>query len=105
MDVLLRIKRLVLQDRVRYTVKAKEEMRQCELEEAEVLESIMNARGIDKVLRSRSPNRERAAERLYVIKSVSFQGTAIYTKGKIAKEGDQEVFYVLISAKLDEYEG
>ena len=36
---------------------------------------------------------------LYVIKGLTFDGLAIYTKGKILKYAEQEVFYVLISSK------
>lgn len=38
-------------------------------------------------------------EMLYVIKGLTFDGLAIYTKGKILKHEQQEVFYVLISSK------
>ena len=101
MDVLLRIKRLVIQGQVRFTVKAKEDMKVCDLESIEVMEAIINATSIAKVLRSRSPNRSHATEKLYVIKGLSYQGTAIYTKSKIDQEEGREVFYILISAKLD----
>lgn len=100
MDVLVRIKRLVLQGRIRFTSKAKEEMKADDLGATEVIESIVTAQAIAKTLRSRSPHRSRASEKLYVIKSLSYNGTPIYTKGKIAREAGQEVFYVLISAKL-----
>lgn len=54
MEVLLRIKRLVLQGRVRFTEKARDEMETNELDSAEVIESIVNAQTIDKILRSHS---------------------------------------------------
>jgi hypothetical protein len=34
-----------------------------------------------------------------VIVGVTFDGVAVYTKGKILKSGDREVFYVLVSSK------
>lgn len=100
MDVLVRIKRLVLNGRVRYTWKARDEMVEDGLSDAMVVESLVNAQFIAKTLRSRSRFRSRAGEKLYVIKSTTFDGTYIYTKGKIAKVGDIEVFYVLVSSKI-----
>ena len=41
-----------------------------------------------------------ARKKIYVIKSSNFTGTLIYTKGKIDRKGDEEVFYVLISSKI-----
>lgn len=100
MDTLLRIKRLVLRGQVRFTEKARDEMEGDELTPVEVLESILNAQTIHKTLRSRSERRRHTREKLYVIKSFSFGGTLIYTKGAIVKEGGQEVFYIFISAKI-----
>lgn len=97
------MKSLVLRGKIRFTIKAKTEMRMDDIDPDEVIESIVSARSIAKALKSRSPVRENVIEKLYVIKGLSYQGTPIYTKGKIAREGDQEVFYVLISAKLDSY--
>ena len=65
----------------------------------EVVESIVNAQNIAQTLRSRSRARRYAGERLYVIKSFSYTGTLIYTKGAIVKEEGREVFYILVSAK------
>ena len=102
MDVLVRIKQLVVRGAVRFTDKAREEMADDGLSRPEVIESILSARRIDKTIRSTSPWRKRAAEKLYVIKSFSYTGTKVYTKGKIDHEGDFEYFYVLISAKIDQ---
>lgn len=71
-----------------------------ELDSAEVIESIVNAQTIDKILRSHSERRRHSREKLYVIKSFSYAGTLIYTKGAIAKEAGQEVFYIFVSAKV-----
>jgi hypothetical protein len=100
MDILLRIKRLVLRGRVRFTEKARDEMAADGLGPVEVLESIVNAQAIAKTLRSRSRYRRHSSEKLYVIKSFSYSGTPIYTKGTIAREAGEEVFYILVSAKL-----
>lgn len=63
-----------------------------------VYEAILNAPAIFKVLRSRNPRTDKV-ERLYVIKGLTFDGLAIYTKGKILEKEGVEVFYVLISSK------
>ena len=63
-----------------------------------VYESIINAPAIYKTLRSRNP-RTKQAEKLYVIKGMTFDGLDIYTKGKILNKEGADVFYVLISSK------
>jgi hypothetical protein len=100
MDTLVRIKRLVLRGSVRFTSKARDEMRADGLTTSDVVESIVNAQSIYKTLRSRSAARRHTGEKLYVIKSFSFDGTLIYTKGTIAREAQRQVFYVLVSAKI-----
>jgi len=65
----------------------------------DVIEAIVNAHRIDKVLRSRSPLRRSASDRLYVIKGMTLDNVVIYTKGKIVRELNRMVFYVLISCK------
>jgi len=59
-----------------------------------------NAQSIAKALRSRGRYRRSAGEKLYVIKSVTYDGTFIYTKGTIRRHQGAEVFYVLVSAKI-----
>ena len=98
MDVLIRIKRLIIARKVVFTEKAKIEMIVDHLTRDLVYEAILNAPVITKKLRSRNPD-SGAAEILYVIKGWTFDGIAIYTKGKILKEGSSEVFYVFISSK------
>ncbi|MEW6365467.1 MAG: hypothetical protein AB1714_12645 [Acidobacteriota bacterium] len=98
MDLLVRIKRLVIARRVLFTEKAEIEMAADALTPELVYESILNAPAIFKTLRSRNP-RSGMAEKLYVIKGLTFDGLAVYTKGEIlAKEGI-DVFYVLVSSK------
>lgn len=99
-DMLLRIKRLAVARRVEFTLKAEEERLRDGLSVEDVLESIVNANAIKKVLRSRSPRTAGVAERLYVIESPTFTGVWVYTKGTIRRKGRQEVFYVFVSAKL-----
>jgi len=104
-DVLQRIKRLVLTGHYRFTIKALDEMAVDVLTPNDVVESIGNARRIEKTLRSRPtlPGHER--ERLYVIQSYDNDGTLIYTKGKIFREPQGEVFYILVSAKISTSRG
>jgi hypothetical protein len=98
-DTLQLIKRLAIRRRVRFTEKARVEMETDSLTADDVLEALVNARRIDKTIRSRSPSRSHRHEKLYVIKSVNFEGTLIYTKGTIRQRGEEQVFYVLVSAK------
>src|SRR5438477_1936635 len=97
---LLTSSRLVRSGRIDFTLKAEDEMEQDGLEPEDVVQSILNADRIAKILRSTSPRRREAGERLYVIKSRGASGAIIYTKGAIRRLDDQEVFYVLISAKV-----
>ena len=39
------------------------------------------------------------AERPYAIKGFTYDGIAIYTKGKVLKQEEIDVFYILISSK------
>ena len=98
MDILVRIKRLVIARHVLFTQKAENEMASDALTPEMVYESILNAPTIFKALRSRTP-RSRKTERLYVIKGLTFDGMDIYTKGKILTKKGVDVFYVLISSK------
>jgi hypothetical protein len=98
MDTLIQIKRLVISRRVLFTEKAELEMARDALTPELVYEAILNAPGIFKSLRSRNPKTGKA-ERLYVIKGLTFDGLEIYTKGKILKKEGVDVFYVLISSK------
>lgn len=95
MDVLSRIKSLIVHRRFRFTVKAADELEIDELEKEDVFESILNAKRIKKVLRS---SRGRG-EKLYVIESKNYKGTLIYSKGTIRREAGEEIYYIFISAK------
>lgn len=102
MDTLARIKRLVLRGAVEFTAKASHEMEIEALSVDDVIESVINAQRIDKVLRSRSPHRRNVGEKLYVIKSFTYAGTLVYTKGTIVQEEDRATFYIFISSKVAE---
>ncbi len=98
MDILDRIKRLVLQGNVSFTRKAELEMLIDHLTPGHICEAIINAPVIAKKLRSKNP-RTGVAEILYVIEGLTFDGMFVYTKGKLDKLDDKEVFYVLVSSK------
>ena len=100
MDVLQRIKQLAFEHRVEFTEKALNEIASDGLHESNVIQSLLNAQTIAKVLRSTSRFRRLKGEKLYVIKSFDFQGTLIYSKGTIVREPQGDVFYVLVSSKV-----
>ena len=95
-DVLLKIKRLAMARRIVLTRKAEDEMDADGLSEDDVIESIVCARRIEKVIRSTVSGR---TDKLYVIKGRTFANALIYTKGKIVRDADRETFYILISSK------
>jgi hypothetical protein len=99
MDVLIRIKRLVVRGAVRFTEKARTEMESDGLEPEEVLEAILSAPSIYKTVRSRSRSRRGPGERLYIIVGVSFSGIPVYSKGVIRREDAHDVLYILVSSK------
>ena len=99
MDVLVRIKKLVVRREVRFTEKARLELEADRLEPEDALEAILSAPGIHKTLRSRADRRSAGRETLYVIVGVNFSGIPIYTKGVIRKEGGRDVLYILVSSK------
>lgn len=96
---LTKIKRLILLGRYRFTRKAELERLRDGLEQTDVLEAIMSAQAIAKVIRSTSVFRQARREKLYVIEGFTFGGLLIYTKGVIRKELAQDAFYILVSAK------
>ncbi len=98
MDILFQIKRLVLNGKVYFTKKATAEMKADGLTRALVCEAIVGSSLITKKLRSRNPDTGER-EKLYVIKGLTYDGLLVYTKGKIAKIDQQEIFYVIISSK------
>lgn len=99
MDVLHRIKHLIVRGRYRFTYKALRKLHLDGLEPEDALESNLNASTIKKAIRSRSRDRIESREKLYVIENFSYRGALIYTKGKIAREAGEEVYYLLISSK------
>ncbi|MBN1343581.1 MAG: hypothetical protein JXQ73_12910 [Phycisphaerae bacterium] len=99
MDVLLTIKRLALRRSLVFTLKAEREMDADGITQDDVIEAIVGAHRIHKVVRSRSSLRTSSRERLYVIKGMTLDNVVIYTKGRLVREPEREVFYVLMSCK------
>ena len=98
-DVLIRIKRLAVSHRVEFTWKAELERLRDALTVEDILESILNANAVKKVLRSRSSARSRRREHLYVIESPTYRGTWS-TPRVFRKKGGLEVYYVFVSSKV-----
>lgn len=99
-EILKRIKRAVQAGHYDFTDKARtEQFRDC-LTARDIEESIFQATAIAKTIRSTSTSASNRGDRLHVIISPNFDGTFIYTKGKLVRHHDVDVFYVLISAKM-----
>ena len=98
-DLLVKIKRAIMSGRYRFSDKAQMEMDDDDLNEMDIIESIINAVAIYKKIRSTSPYRKTSKEYLYIIQSTNLDGIFIYTKGKFTREADEEIYYFLISAK------
>jgi hypothetical protein len=100
MDVtLVRIKRLLLAGRYLFSLKAELELLEDDLTAVDVVEAIMNAPAVTKVLRSRSGRRSAPQERLYVIVGATFDGMLVYTKGVIRRVAGEDTYYFLVSSK------
>ena len=94
MDLRLKkIKRLVLDGKVNFTLKAELELDE-NLDKRDVYESILNAGEIYKVLNSTNPYTGKK-EKLYIIKGPTYDNILIYTKGRIFDNR----LYILISSK------
>lgn len=104
MDILIKIKRLVISRKVVFTTKAREERQADGLTVEEIFESIINCPIIHKSILSTSEFKKRKKEKLYIIIGSSFDGKLIYTKGAIRKVNNLEEFYILISSKWSVYE-
>ncbi len=98
-ETLVRIKRAVLAGRYWFSEKARLEMQADALTELDVAESIVNAVAIYKTLRSRSAFRSKAREYLYVMEGANLRGLAVYSKGKLVREENEEIYYFLVSSK------
>jgi len=104
MNLLVKIKRLVLTRKVVFTSKARAERYESGLAVEEIFESIINAPSINKIVNSTSEFKKKKKEKLYIIISSTFDGKIIYTKGTIRKVNGQDEFYILISSKWSTYD-
>ncbi len=85
--------------RIILTREAEDEMYSDGLSEDEVIEFIVNAPRIDKIIRSVGVGVRCPAEKLYIIKGRTFSNVLVYTKGKIVRDDERETFYILIPSK------
>lgn len=99
MDVLTRIKRLVLKGQYIFTEKAAAEIVFDDLSEEDVVESILSARRV--VTKRSTSSDRRPADKVYILTAPNFSGLWIYTKGVIRRLNGDEKFYILISAKKE----
>jgi hypothetical protein len=99
MDVLVRIKRLLINGSYAFSRKAETELFSDHLTSTDVVESVLNAPAITKILRSRSSQRRQARERLFVIVGSTYDGLLVYTKGAIRKIDGEDTFYFFVSSK------
>lgn len=99
-DTLIRIKRLILAKRYRFSRKAQLELIRDHLDEEDVAEAVINATAIYKRVASHDPETG-AREYLYIISGSTYSGLIVYTKGKFLHEEASEEFYFLISSKRD----
>ncbi|MBI5762041.1 MAG: hypothetical protein HZA51_00800 [Planctomycetes bacterium] len=96
---LVKIKRMVRAGNYDFTLKADLECRADGLTQDDVIESILTAQFL-RAKNSTSAWRQGRREKVFIIDSFNFEGTAIYSKGVIRKLNDHESdFYILISGK------
>lgn len=79
---------------VHFAAKAEHGMFADALTQEWVYESILNAQGIYKTIRRATPQ-SAAVERLHLIKGLTDDGQAVYTKGKLMCHRGTDVFHVL----------
>jgi len=92
------IKRLIIQGNYLFTLKAENELVADGLVIEDALESILNAKKVFKIVNSTHPKTGKP-EKLYIIKSFTYDNVLVYTKGKIEEKNGQARFYILISSK------
>ena len=95
---LKQIKRLIIKGNYQFTFKAETELEADGLIIEDALEAILNATTVDKILNSQHPITGKK-EKLYIIKSFTYDNILLYTKGKIIESNGSPRFYILISSK------
>lgn len=101
-NLLYKIKRLIIQGHYLFTHKATAERITDGLSQEDILESILNADHV-RFKRSTSPSKQLKNEKICIIEGFTFDGLLVYTKGVIRKTGSKEEFYILISSKRSVY--
>ena len=96
--MLKKIKRLIIQGNYIFTHKAITERIVDNLDQEDILESILNSDSI-RSKKSTSQSRKLKNEKIYIIEGFTYDGILIYTKGTIRKIDEKEEFYILISSK------
>lgn len=99
--MLWKIKQLILKGDYWFTDKALSEMYVSGITKEDVLEAIINAHGINKVLKTTSRGKTHKGERIYVIYGFTYDNILLYTKGTIKITDGEETMYRLISAKRE----
>ncbi len=95
---LIKIKRLILQGRYEFRLSAEIQLANDGLAKEDAIEAILNAAYIVKK-NSTSQDKLNIKEKVYIIESFTYDGVLMYTKGVIRTVGNQETFYIIISAK------
>jgi hypothetical protein len=65
----------------------------------EVLEAVINAPAVTKVLRSTSLRRASRHDKLFVIVGTTYEGLLVYTKGAVREIAGEQVYYFFVSSK------
>lgn len=90
---------MLLAGRYAFSFKAETELFADNLVAADVIEAVLNAPAITKVLRSRSVRRAAGREKIYVVVGSTYDGVLLYTKGSIRRVAGEETYYFFVSSK------
>lgn len=95
---LIKIKKLILLGRYEFRLSAAVQLTSDGLTKEDALGAILNA---DFLMKKNSTSQDKLErkEKVYIIESFTYDGILMYTKGIIRTKGNQETFYIIISAK------
>lgn len=101
---LIKIKRLILQQKYEFRLSAELQLANDGLTMDDALEAVLNA---DYLTRKNSTSADKLTpkEKVFIIESYTYDGILMYIKGAIRKRGNQEEFYIIISAKRSTFGG
>jgi len=100
LTTLIKIKRLLIDGKYRFSNKASNELRRDGFDIRDAVEAILNAPAITKRIVSHDPFTGKR-EYLYIISGPTYQGQILYNKGKFVQSEDSIEFNFLISSKRD----